>query len=276
MSELIKKDDNLPVSGYAEYAEHGDALTADEVRLPYLRILQSNSDEVQKDVEGAKAGRFINTVTKEIMTTVPFVLVKVEKKFLEWAPKEAGGGLVGVHEPESQLVQDALAYLKETGGKIKELAHNGNQLQETHNLYGLILNDEGTEVRTFAVFSVRKTGLKPKGEWMNRLNMANAAICRQSKLRAGSLPWYIFKSKLTTKFVEGDGNKWHAPVFSPFGTTSYTDPSNLNAPDSDVLAEARNLRSMIDSGIAKIDEKAMADDHRGAAAAGETDTEVPF
>ena len=100
-------------SAFEEDAGGGlENLTAEDLTIPRLKILQALNPEVNKRdgkyVEGAAAGDILNTVTKELFTEdsgCVAIPVAYKRMFLEWTPRESGGGLVQQHLDPSILSQ---------------------------------------------------------------------------------------------------------------------------------------------------------------------------
>lgn len=129
-------------NAYGDYGSAGfEGVTAADVALPYLSVLQALSPEVSGDkdqkVKGAEAGSLFNTVTREVYDPagVIFVPVSVNHVFVEWRPRTSGGGFVGVHPAASEIVEAAKAASKDFG---KYKTENGNDLAETYYVLGLI------------------------------------------------------------------------------------------------------------------------------------------
>ena len=84
--------------------------TAEDFAIPFIRILQQMSPQLNKQDgrynEEAQAGMLVNTVTNEVydgdtgVTVVPCAYVK---KYIEWIPREKGGGLVDASHNASIL-----------------------------------------------------------------------------------------------------------------------------------------------------------------------------
>src|SRR4051812_44582092 len=82
-------------------ANENKKFESDELVLPRLKILQSNSPECQEGtpqyVTGARAGMFYNTSSGKLTSGQEGMITCIighQKQVLEWVPREAGGGLV--------------------------------------------------------------------------------------------------------------------------------------------------------------------------------------
>lgn len=178
-----------------EHANEGfEGLTAEDFTIPFLRILQVLSPQVDTDrpefIQGAKPGMFFNTVTGRLYgTTVQLVPVMYKKIWLEWMPNR--GGLVGRHEPKTVPVDKT----EFTNWKNEK----GNIIAEHHVFYCLVVNhfDEGP-----LAFSLSSTGIKHARNWNTQLMMV--------KLPSGSrAPFYSSVWELeTVKNVNQQGT-WY-------------------------------------------------------------------
>lgn len=137
----------LTVVDFGDDAGKGmENVSADEFRIPFLRVLDAKSPQVRPQnmggIPGAKAGDIYNTATGEVWDGAKgFVWIPCyrDHNFIEWIPKNddgTGGGFVGVHKPEEQIV----GQLRSQHGRFGKLPmENGNQLAETFYLYGLAM-----------------------------------------------------------------------------------------------------------------------------------------
>ena len=118
----------------------------DDFALPFLRILQKGSPQVDPDdgayMDGeAKAGDFFNTVSSRIYPRndgVEFIPVKFRRAEVEFKPSR--GGFVAEHAPGSDIVKTATPVEE---GSRKMVLPNGNDLVTTYYFYVLIIKPEG-------------------------------------------------------------------------------------------------------------------------------------
>jgi hypothetical protein len=112
-------------------------------------VLQGKSPQVEegnpKQLPGAKAGSFMNTVTQELFDGKKgIVVVPIHSihQYLEWIPRDDGGGLVNVYDWQAPEV---LAVLKKAAKRFgKHKINDNNDLQESFNVFMLHLRDDGT------------------------------------------------------------------------------------------------------------------------------------
>jgi hypothetical protein len=87
-------------------------VTREEVRIPILRVLQSNSPQCKPiaagGLSGAAAGMIFNTATQEAWRGgddgVLLIPVHRDHNYIEYVPRDAGGGFVAIHEPGYELI----------------------------------------------------------------------------------------------------------------------------------------------------------------------------
>ena len=100
-NEVTEKGSNLPtLSLFIKDAGQGlENMDKDDLALPFLKLLQSGSDETKKKhanyVEGAEAGMFYNTVTKKLYSGekgIEVIPCFYKLTFPEWAPFERKEG----------------------------------------------------------------------------------------------------------------------------------------------------------------------------------------
>ena len=139
-----KSTDVAIASAFEEDAGGGlENMTADDFTIPRLKILQALSPEVNKRdgkyIEGAASGDITNTVTKELYTEEnPCIVLPVAYKrlFLEWGPRETGGGLVKQHTDASILNETT------KDSSYADVLPNGNYIQTSATHYVLVLEGD--------------------------------------------------------------------------------------------------------------------------------------
>lgn len=228
-----------------------------DLAIPFLGVLQSNSPQVvDENPAGAKAGLLYNTVTRELTDAkngINLLPVYKDHLFVEWVPREKGGGFVAAHAPDSDLVKETLAALN--GVRTPKLIlKNGNQLVETYYIYALLLNEDATASIGFCVISFTSTKIKPYRDWLTSMFMIK-----------GRPPIFAFRSKLKTVRQQNEKGVYYNFQIEPFGDSwksSLIDPSI----GKDLLDEARSFREMITSGTAR----AAYETQEGEAGGGET------
>jgi hypothetical protein len=147
-------------------AKTGEGYEGIKTSLPRIKILHFTSPVVldgDEHVDGAKAGMFFNTVTKKIYgRTLEFIPVKALSVWLEWAPRDQGGGFRGRH---------AVGSLPITGDLYKEaFTKEGNEIKEALEIYGLIPDelDQG-----LVLLSLSGASIKHGVNWGTKIGTAH-------------------------------------------------------------------------------------------------------
>lgn len=247
-TQVVKKDAALPsVPDYGQDAGTGfEGTKGSDLSIPFLAILQSNSPQVEEGtVEGAKPGMLFNTVTGELIDGAEgFVFLPVHKEhaYVEWVPRTKGGGFVALHDPDDQLIRDAKAASDQTFGRIP--LDNGNELTETHYVYGLILDADGGSTVSFGVISFTSTKIKPYRDWFTSMYtlkgrpplFANRARIKTTKQKNEKGTYFNFHIEPLRKANER--LSWIASLIDP-------------KTEAHLLDEAKDFRDMVMNGVAR-------------------------
>jgi len=243
-------------------------ITNKDLAIPFLNILQSNSPQVvDEEPSGSKPGMIFNTVTGDLATGddgVIFLPCHTEAQFVEWVPRDDGGGYVGSFDPGSPEVKKAL---EENDGKDRKLYIGKNHLIETNYVYGLILEEDGLTPKGFAVLSFTSTKLKPYRAWTTSMFTIR-----------GRPPLWANRARIKTIKQKNDHGTFFNFNIKPFADTwvgSLVNP----AEGGELIAEAKSFREMVLNGIAKADhknERSGEGSGGGGSADGDDDGNAPF
>lgn len=165
----------------------------EDFAIPFLKVLQGLSPEVtpgtEKFIAHARQGDFVNSVTGEVFPGTDGVSVircGYAKKFLEWRPRNAGGGLVHI----SDTLEAAKAIKEPDIGN----PNVDTEIVETVEIYLLVLTKQGWQQ---ALLALKKTHLAANRLW-------NALLTQQTTQAWGipgpvkALPVHGVVYKLTT------------------------------------------------------------------------------
>lgn len=206
MSEESKKstdmavfDDDLLSAGTGL-----EEVKSDDLAIPFIRILQAMSPQVNKRaaeyVDGAEVGMIFNTVTNAIYDGekgVEIIPCSYTKRYLEWIPREKGGGLVTADHSPDILRQCT----KNTKGEY--VLENGNTIDETAQFFILLLDEnEGPQQ---AVLSFSRSQLGVARKWNTILRMAKIP---NSEGKLVPAPMFAYKYLLTTVELSNDKGSW--------------------------------------------------------------------
>ena len=145
---------------------------ADDFAIPRIGIIQSLSPQrnLQKPefIEGCVEGQIFENVTKQLWKGgdgIVVIPVAYQPTYLEWKPRESGGGLVKNHGKDATLFQSTPA-----NDKGKRITKDGNIIQRYGEYFVMVMNADGVPVR--AVLSMTGTALKQAKAWNNMINQS--------------------------------------------------------------------------------------------------------
>lgn len=237
---------------YGEMSREGfEDTKITDLSIPFINILQPMSPEITEDlIPGVKIGDMLNSVTKEIVSQPIYVVpIEMEHLWVEWVPRNKGGGLVDRHDPNSEIVNEAIRKngnsrippKGDDGKRIPFKSPKGNDLIETHYVYCLLLNEDD-KIEGFCVLSFTSTKIKVFKDWKTSMFMIK-----------GAPPIYAIKAKVETKKEKSDGGTYfNYQISAKEGAWS----ASLIPPVGDglaILEEARRMRDMIRQGLARAD-----------------------
>jgi len=146
----------------------------EDLGVPFLAILQKGSPEIDrthpeyatKHIDGSEAGDIINNISREVLYGVgdneqlQFIPCAYERLYMEWKPRNAGGGMVRAHKDPNILTECR------RNEKNQDVLRNGNIVVTTAYFYGLVITEEG---RRPAVVGMSSTQLKKARGWLNTM-----------------------------------------------------------------------------------------------------------
>ena len=229
-------------------------ITTEDMQIPFIRIIQALSPQLQKDdplyIKGAEQGDIFNTVTQEVYKADEGVLVVpcfFEKKFLEFMLRSSGGGFV------KELAADDKDIAMTTREGSIETLPNGNELVRAHQHLVIAQSADGTVAPS--VLDMKKTQLKVSRRWNTLKNSI--------RLPSGNaMPIYGTAWTITTILEKNDQGSWY---------NYKLDRVNELTPEIEkMMLEARTMYQSVSKGEVKM-AAASADEM----ASSEKD-EVPF
>lgn len=246
-TDVAVKEQNTAMAEYGAYADYAGAgfenQTSDDYSIPFLQILQALSPQLQEN-DSLRQGMILNTVTGEVWDGkkgIAFVPATTQHVYVEWKPRDAGGGFVGIHEVNSDLVNHAKAASAEYG---QYSTPDGNELIETFYVYGIALDDDGNASEAVLAFS--STKIKKYKGWMTKAKTIQIPLPDGRRIPA---PLFAHRYRLKTvseKNNKGQFFNWDAIAF---------DGENAQQarllPDDPLFQSAVNIKSMIEQGKAR-------------------------
>jgi len=211
----VKKEGNLPAElNFIQDAGAGlENMDKDDLALPFLKLLQTGSDETKKKhanyVEGAEAGMFYNTVTKKLYSGekgIEVIPCFYKLTYPEWAPFERKEG-----RPISPDRGPEILAKTKKNSSGKDVLENGNEIIKTANHF-VIINGERPEK---ALMAMKSTQLKVSRGWnsiikdefetdpQTKKSISAPSFSRIYKLNSvensGSFTWHGYKVSLLRK-----------------------------------------------------------------------------
>jgi hypothetical protein len=186
--------------------------TAQEDNLvPLIYVLQTNSPQVNKRderyVEGAEPGDiWLRNATHPVIKGEEGFLFQpchFTKDWVEWVPRDNGGGFVGRHDAAPADVKEVKDPANPNRVKYKYFRPNGNEVKETRNHMGYAVTADGALAYAIPLTS---SGHTVSREWMGLMN-------RQRIPGSGEKPasWAVYY-KLRTKQRHNKDGDWFVLV----------------------------------------------------------------
>ena len=245
---VTKKADQLPAS-YGDDAGIGaDDVTGADLLIPFVRILQPLSPQLQKKdesfVKGAEAGMLFNSSTSTLYDGDEGIEVLLAYKghgYAEFVPRDEGGGFVAQREADDPEV----IRMRQEQGRFGKLATpGGTELIETYYGYAINLSDEtpGAIVLPFA-----SSAITPFKQFLAALK----------PLLNRGIPIFAPRIRVTTRTKTNKKGTFFVPHLELAGETmaDYHTP-----PDAPELAMARELRESVVAGRARADTAGLDSD----------------
>jgi hypothetical protein len=212
---------NTAVAGY-DWEQSGitgfENVSQQDLGIPFLMILQKGSpqideahpDHISKKIEGAKVGDIINTVKNIVVwsrsstTALQFIPCSFEKQFVEWKPRESGGGIVKMHSSANIITEC------KRNEKGQDQLKNGNIVVTTAYFYGLVMIDGEYEP---ALIGLSSTQLKKAKLWLNMMQ----ALKVDGKQGRYTPPMFSHAYALTTAPETNEKGNWYGWVIRMHG-----------------------------------------------------------
>ena len=238
--QKIEEEEHALVTAnmYEEDAGGGfEEADRDSYAIPFLQILQALSPQLDKNdgayVEGAEQGDLYNSVTAAKYGTVRVVPCHFRRTFIEWVPRNAGGGFVAEHDTAEGAELMKTATRDESNN---DMLPNGNQLVDTRTHYCMVINEDGSTENV--VVAMSSTQMKKSRQWMTRM--------QNIKLRRGDGTLFTPASYshiygLSTVQESNDQGKWYGWKIETIGPVNLTEHYEL----------AKAFRDAVVSGTAK-------------------------
>jgi hypothetical protein len=191
-------------------------------KLPMLVVLQSNSPQVVESKGKVHAGQLFNTVTSEVFDEIIVIPAVLDSCFLQFIPRDDGGGFRGRHKTDSKVVKEAIARNEgRTFGKLPVpqppdpktgKPQPTHELVENYEMYAITTRDD--EVTGFAVIPFQSTKIKVLRAWNTQIGMF-APKMGGKQFKAREIPMFGHRVKITTEMESNAKGSFFVPVLSP-------------------------------------------------------------
>lgn len=245
-------------------------ITGDDKLVPFLRILQTNSPQVNpgdpKYIAGAQAGMLLNTSSSRVYpgtAGLTLVVAGKNKSYARFVPRDQGGGFDGQLEPNDPMVlklrneQGERVRLKYTDDTPDLQGPRDRELVETFYVFVQVGDANGNSFPACVAFT--STGITPYKAWMTALD----------EWTQRGVPLFGIKSRMTTV---GAKNKKGSFFKYKMALDGDTPDAFLLSPESPLYNAAKRLRHDLAAGVVKADLKVQEDE--GGGTGGED--EIPF
>lgn len=219
--------------------------TTEDFAIPFIRVLQPMSPQLQKQhgsyVQGASAGDLYNTVTGEAHDGEKGILIvpcAYNKKYIEWIPREKGGGLVNANHDIS-----ILSKCTKDPETRRSYTPDGNEIVETAQFFVLVL-EGGSPQQAVVTFTSTQLGVARK--WLTMLRMARV---ENSKGESVEAPMFAYTYRLSTTTQSNDKGSWNGYSVNQEGAT-----------EMPIAMMAKDFMSAARSGDVQVKEEHQRDD----------------
>jgi hypothetical protein len=254
------------ISGFEAFANEGlESVSAQDLAIPYLRILAQLSPQVNKRdgayVQGAEAGMIYNTVENVVYDGeegVQVIPCYYRRVLVEWKPREQGGGYVGTYPADDNIGKTTY---KDSKGK--DVLPNGNILESTAEFYVLMIDLEGSIKR--CLITMTSTQLKKARKWLTQIQTTTG---RGKDGNMFVMPMMSHIYKLSTVEERNDKGSWFGWEVGRERVLSLTNPD-----DNGLFQLAVAFSKSVKSGDVKV--KQENEDHSVGGTVIDSD-EAPF
>jgi hypothetical protein len=216
----------------AQGASGFENIHPEDVSIPFIKVLQALSPQTRgaTKIPGAAEGDFFNTVTEHVYKgTIKLIPCVYQKAFVEWVPREQGGGFVKQYFDSSILSQT------KKNEKNMDILPNGNTVVTTAYHYCLLVKEDNSFERV--VLSLTSTQLKKSRRWISQMMTIQIAVGNKKI----TPPMYSHVYEFTTKEESNDFGSWYG----------FNIGSCKMIEDKDLYLEAKRFYNDITAGIVK-------------------------
>jgi hypothetical protein len=203
---------------------------------PLIYVAQKISPQVDKNkpefIPGLEAGNAFNNLTGEFWDAegegLDFLPCFFRANWLEWVPRDAGGGFKGSHPFMTDAELQRFGARKDPDRGDRWHTAEGHDLVLTHQYFGVL-----PATMSPAVVPMSSTNL---GASRRMQNMIDSARVETASGRVATLPAWFLPWKLRTVYKSNDQGSWYG--WAPQRLGHVQDESTYTAPDVRALCRA--------------------------------------
>jgi hypothetical protein len=222
-----------------------EGITAKDLAIPRLSILQALSPVCTKGdpayIKDAETGEIYDNIHGKRYsgeTGIIVIPVTYRRTFLEWKPRKAGGGFVGDHGADPEILSQCTT--NDTGQTITP---DGNTLIQTAEYFCVMIDPESKLPRQ-VVISMSSTQFKKAKIWNS---MITGLMVPRPDGKGVFNPAIFYQSyKLTTVPESNDKGSWFG-----WKVESYKSTLELTGGE-DLYLGSRNFRKSVQAGEVKV------------------------
>ncbi len=170
---------------------------SEDLAIPRIVIVESNSAAILDGLEGARPGLLQNTITNDFFESLLIVPLYYEIQYTVWKSRDLGGGIQGTFD----TLKEASEHMETLQGGEK--AHN---IAETAKHAILVLDDEGNVLHP-AIMHFSGTRLTASKQWNSAIQLNHP----QNAPRFAGI-WRLFPEKKSNS-----KGTWFVPGFDFMG-----------------------------------------------------------
>ena len=201
----------------------------DSFAIPFITVLQGLSPQLET-IDGAKPGLLLNTITNELYTDILVVPCAFQRRFVRWAPREAGGGYKGDYSPIDIETGKIPSVPNEKG----QPTIDGDLLKDTRNHFVLVQNASSGEWKP-ALISLSSTQIRKSKRWMSLIQGIEMRDANGKPFTPPSFS-HIYRIK-TVKEENNQGSWWGVEIHLHGAVT-----------DADLYAKAKAFHASVSAG----------------------------
>lgn len=234
--ELVTQDDFDTGRSIPEGFEN---VTTADLIIPRLTILQELSPQTKPKkpeyIKGAAPGMFCDVALGQTFKELLIIPVFFARIYLEWAPRNSGGGLVRNYGTDGSILDKC-----ERDEQNKATLKNGNYISEVAQYFCLNMSAKGR--RSFLPLS--STGLTDSRKWMMKMNAERVERPDGSEYQP---PMYYRSWKINVNEKSKNDNDWFGWDFQPGPTIIELDKTKK------LLHEAKEFYAQAQLGLVRGD-----------------------